>query len=153
MGKREQAIKLLNNFRENRPQIFLETFESSEKGINFILGYLEEAKHEVIAKDLAQALNVSTARIATLLNKMEKKDLIQKHNSTKDARKTVIILTKKGQHLTTQYKEVLIDITIKMIEEVGMEDLEKFIEISKKMKQSIVKFGKQIKKMKKDSDS
>ena len=153
MDKREQAIKLLNNFRENRPQIFLETFESSEKGINFILGYLEEAKHEVIAKDLAQALNVSTARIATLLNKMEKKDLIQKHNSTKDARKTVIILTKKGQHLTTQYKEVLIDITIKMIEEVGMEDLEKFIEISKKMKQSIVKFGKQIKKRKKDSDS
>ena len=153
MDKREQAIKLLNNFRENRPQIFLETFESSEKGINFILGYLEEAKHEVIAKDLAQALNVSTERIATLLNKMEKKDLIQKHNSTKDARKTVIILTKKGQHLTTQYKEVLIDITIKMIEEVGMEDLEKFIEISKKMKQSIVKFGKQIKKMKKDSDS
>lgn len=153
MDKREQAIKLLNNFRENRPQIFLETFESSEKGINFILGYLEETKHEVIAKDLAQALNVSTARIATLLNKMEKKDLIQKHNSTKDARKTVIILTKKGQHLTTQYKEVLIDITIKMIEEVGMEDLEKFIEISKKMKQSIVKFGKQIKKMKKDSDS
>ena len=152
MDKREQAIKLLNNFRENRPQIFLETFESSEKGINFILGYLEEAKHEVIAKDLAQALNVSTARIATLLNKMEKKDLIQKHNSTKDARKTVIILTKKGQHLTTQYKEVLIDITIKMIEEVGMEDLEKFIEISKKMKQSIVKFGKQIKKMKKDID-
>ena len=62
-------------------------------------------------------------------------------------------MTKKGQHLTTQYKEVLIDITIKMIEEVGMEDLEKFIEISKKMKQSIVKFGKQIKKMKKDSDS
>ena len=153
MDKREQAIKLLNNFRENRPQIFLETFESSEKGINFILGYLEEAKHEVIAKDLAQALNVSTARIATLLNKMEKKDLIQKHNSTKDARKTVIILTKKGQHLTTHYKVVLIDITIKMIEEVGMEDLEKFIEISKKMKQSIVKFGKQIKKMKKDSDS
>lgn len=48
---------------------------------------------------------------------------------------------------------MLIDITIKMIEEVGMEDLEKFIEISKKMKQSIVKFGKQIKKMKKDSDS
>ena len=39
MDKREQAIKLLNNFRENRPQIFLETFESSEKGINFILGY------------------------------------------------------------------------------------------------------------------
>ena len=153
MDKREQAIKLLNNFRENRPQIFLETFESSEKGINFILGYLEEAKHEVIAKDLAQALNVSTARIATLLNKMEKKDLIQKHNSKKDARKTEIILTKKVQHLTTQYKEVLIDITIKMIEEVGMEDLEKFIEISKKMKQSIVKFGKQIKKMKKDSDS
>ena len=30
---------------------------------------------------------------------------------------------------------------------------QKFIEISKKMKQSIVKFGKQIKKMKKDSDS
>ena len=153
MDKREQAIKLLNNFRESRPQIFLETFESSEKGINFILGYLEEAKHEVIAKDLAQDLHVSTARIATLLNKMEKKDLIKKHNSTKDARKTVIILTKKGEILTTKYKEVLINITIKMIEEVGIEDLEKFIQISKKMKQSIVKFEKQFKAIKKDSDN
>ena len=153
MDKREQAIKLLNNFRESRPQIFLETFESSEKGINFILGYLEEAKHEVIAKDLAQALHVSTARIATLLNKKEKKDLIKKHNSTKDARKTVIILTKKGEILTTKYKEVLINITIKMIEEVGIEDLEKFIQISKKMKQSIVKFEKQFKAIKKDSDN
>lgn len=107
----------------------------------------------MIAKDLAQALHVSTARIATLLNKMEKKDLIKKHNSTKDARKTVIILTKKGEILTTKYKEVLINITIKMIEEVGIEDLEKFIQISKKMKQSIVKFEKQFKAIKKDSDN
>lgn len=40
-----------------------------------------------------------------------------------------------------------------MIEEVGIEDLEKFIQISKKMKQSIVKFEKQFKAIKKDSDN
>ncbi len=51
---------------------------------------------EVIAGDLSRKMNVSSARIAALLKKMEQGGLITRHSSSVDARRTVVEITPTG---------------------------------------------------------
>ena len=117
--------------------LFLEKIDYSEKGFHFVLGYLANAKEEVIAGDLAKKLNVSTARIAVLLKKMESKGVIKKFNSNMDSRKTVVVLTDKGKIIVDEFKETMISTMMEIIHDVGFDEIENFVRISKKIKKSI----------------
>lgn len=134
MDKRELAIKYCRELASCKPAEFFKDVTSYEKGIHFILVYLFESKHEVLAKELAKSLRVSTARIAVLLNKMEARDLIQRIHSDKDARVTIVKLTEKGKNHILSKFEVGIERMIELIEEIGEEDLKEFIRLSKKIK-------------------
>ncbi len=138
MDKREQAIFLMDEFKKCRPQMFFEKFNITEKGTHFVLDYLVHHNDEVISADLSNSLGVSTARMAKLLNNMEKKGLIRKYSSNIDARKTVIVLTKEGRTLISKHQEALIIAISKLIEEVGFKDISEFIRISYKMKNSMI---------------
>lgn len=138
MNQREKAIELIHKMRPSRSD-FINQLNMTDRGIHFILGYLEEAKGKVIAGDLAKQLNVSTARIAVLIKKMESRDLIRTYNSPEDARKTVIEITAIGKEQAEAFKEELILGMEKLIEVVGVEDIEEFIRISIKIKEAIEK--------------
>ncbi len=62
------------------PKSFYNDLDAAKKGVTFILGYLVMSDSEVIAGDLSRKLNVSSARIAALLKKMEQGGLITRHN-------------------------------------------------------------------------
>lgn len=138
MEKKAQAIEILDELKNCRPQIFFDKINDVDRGTQFVLGYLDHHNEEVISSNLSNALNVSTARMAKLLNNMEKKGLIKKYTSPLDARKTVVELTNKGKEITSKHKEELIEITMKVIEDVGYDELKEFIRISYKIKESIL---------------
>lgn len=56
------------------------------------------------AGDLAREMKVSTARIAALLNKMEKKGLIISTPSSEDARKVNVEITSLGSESAEKMK-------------------------------------------------
>ncbi len=134
MEKREQAIKLLEEFKKSRPPMLFEKIDKFDKGINFVIGYLHHKKTEVISQDLSNALNVSTARMAKILNSMEKKGLIIKSHSKTDARKTVVVLTKKGESYLEKCKDTIINIVMEIIDRVGYDTLLELINISYQIK-------------------
>ncbi len=134
MDLRQQAIEIMDEMQNCRPRFFFEKISELEKGTHFVLAYLANHKNEVISLDLSKALCVSTARMAKLLSSMEKKGLIIKKSSISDARKTVVQLTEKGKKITSKYKEAIIILVSKMIQQVGYDDLKEFIRISYKMK-------------------
>jgi len=140
MNKREKALDILQEMRHCRPKPLLDNINKTDKGINFIIGYLSHHEtEEITAGDIAKKLNVSTARIAVLLTKMEKQGFITKNESLKDARKTIVKLTNSGLKKSEENLEELIKITYRLIDEVGEDKLYEFIEISKKMKEVIEK--------------
>lgn len=149
MEKREQALILMEELRKCRPQIFLDKIDLTDRGIHFVLGYLIHHNEEVISSDLSNALNVSTARMAKLLNKMEAKQLIIKKHSNNDARKTVVVLTQKGIDKALLYKETLVNVTMNLIDQVGYNDLQEFVRISYKMKNAMVFDGRILEQLKK----
>lgn len=137
MTSREDAQEFLRKLRSCRAKSFFGKMDESQRGIGFILVYLEEATGEVIAGDLARELNVSTARIAALLKTMEKNGLIIRYRSSADARQTVVEITGEGREYTRQMKEQIIEKAEMLIEKVGKEELEEFIRISRKIKEAL----------------
>ena len=135
MGTREEAQEMLREFRGCWSKSFFSKIDESQKGIGFVLVYLQEADHEVIAGELARELNVSTARIAALLRKMEKGGLIVRYHSSEDARQTVVEITQAGTEYVDKMKEQILTKIELLLEKVGKEDMEEFIRISHKVKE------------------
>ena len=138
MEKREKAIKLIEKMRENNPYPFLDRLGKEGRGIQFILTYLNQHENEeVIASDLSRNMGVSTARISVLLKKMEEKGLIEKNVSNDDNRRVKLALTDKGRKINEERYERMINEHIKLIDEVGEKDLETFIRIADRIKQTM----------------
>lgn len=135
MDKREQAILYLKELSKCKPSHVFDRFNNMEKGIQFILLYLYEHNNEIIAGDLALNLKVSTARIAVLLKKMERKDLIVKRSSAQDGRKTVVELTSIGKKNVEAMRKKALEKMESLIEEIGEDDIRDFIRISLKIKE------------------
>lgn len=136
MNTRKDAQDLLHKLCDCRSRTFFNKIDQSQRGIGFVLVYLQEADHEVIAGDLARELNVSTARIAVLLRKMEKSGLVIRYRSSEDARQTVVEITQEGRAFVDEMKEQTLMKMELLIEKVGKEDMEEFIRISKKIKEA-----------------
>lgn len=142
MSKREEAIKLMEQLRNCTPKPLFEKISNEEKGIRFILGYLN--KHdgeEIIAKDLADKMNISTARISVLLKKMADKELIIKSEVKGDTRKTKIELSKKGKEITKAFHEKMIKAHERILDKVSEKEIKSFLRISKKISEVIKEFS------------
>lgn len=137
MSTREDALEFLQKMSQCRAAAFFDDVDLQQKGSCFVLAYLERSSGEVIAGDLAKELRVSTARIAALLKKMEKNELITRHSSPSDARKTVVKITPKGAAYAGQEREKLLSKAELLIEKVGKRDLDELIRIFWKIKAAL----------------
>ena len=137
MATKEEAQAFLMELRSCRPSAFFGKLDESQRGMSFVLFYLAEAKETVIAGDLARQMNVSTARIAALLRKMEQNGLITRKGAPDDARKTVVEITPEGSAQAEQLRQHILEKTALLIDRVGTDDLQEFIRISRRMKAAL----------------
>lgn len=137
VSTRKEALDLLSKLNICRPRSFFGKIEEVQKGTGFILGYLMDAEETIVAGDLAKELNVSTARIAVLLNKLEKKGYVTRTASAEDARRTVVEITPAGRDLVNELREHILNKTMILIDQVGKQDLEEFLRISRKIKKAL----------------
>ncbi len=137
MDVKKEAEELMKSFRDCAPKKFFSCVEENERGIGFILVMLEDPDKEIIAGDIAKKMNVSTARVAALLKNMEKNELIIRENSSEDARKTVVRITERGLERLKNKREQLLERTMLLLERVGKKDLEEFIRISRKIRETM----------------
>ena len=134
MNKRDEAQKFLNKWCSSVPSSFFKKMDATLRGYGFILGYLKRVDGEVIAGDFARELNVSTARIAALLKKMEKSGFITRCRSAEDARRTVVEITPAGMALIDNMQEQTLVKVEKILEKISKEDIDNFFRISDKIK-------------------
>ena len=137
MSNREEAQELLSELISCMPKSFYNDLDATKKGAGFILGYLLQSDDEVIAGDFSKMLNVSTARIAALLKKMEHGGLITRRNSSKDARRTVVELTPAGIAFAEEMKEQALMKVERLLNRISKEELKTFIQLSLKIREVI----------------
>ena len=134
MDQKNRIIKLLEQNDKSNSFTFFHTFDATKRGAYFVLDYLLKHEEEVISVDLSNALNVSTARMTKLLMKMEQKKLITKRKSPEDARKTIVEITNNGKEQFLEYKNLVIEYLISIVNEIGVDKFEEYLLITSKIK-------------------
>lgn len=112
--------------------------QDGEQFIIFYLGY--NSNKNIIAKNLADELDCSTARIAVLLNRLERKKLIEKKTASNDKRKTIVSLTETGFNLYNKKQLIFKEYLERILATIGSDELEAFLNTLNKIK----KIGEEI---------
>lgn len=103
------------------------------KGMFVILKILKENSCGVVAGELAKQMNVSTARIATALNCLERKSYIRREREKKDGRKVVIFLTEQGEVALENRKKRIEETVSSMFSNVSEQETIVFFELLNKI--------------------
>lgn len=130
MPTQAQVEQILGLLRESNPEDCFKKMNETSMGVGAVLMYLRKAQEPVSAGQISHGLNVSTARVAVLLKKMEGRELLVTGSSPTDARMRVVRLSQRGEKAAARLEEELYEQTAYLIERVGMERLIEFASIS-----------------------
>ena len=103
------------------------------RGELFVLNYLYDHDTVVHPKELSANLSVSTARIASLLNHMEEKNLIVRVPDAEDSRQIIVCLTPDGAQAIQKYRNDVLNYLARTLESLGPDDAREYIRIQKKI--------------------
>ena len=112
---------------------FQEQSRNFATGEMAILFYLNSIQDGATAGDICNYLQVTTGRIASALNSLEKKNFIQRKTHEKDKRKVKVCITSYGRDYVLQNYDNGIVISRNVLENLGEEDTKEFIRIVKKL--------------------
>lgn len=104
--------------------------EESMQGGIFTLLYMKNKKGIVLPGEISEEMDISSARVATILNNLENKGLIERRIDKSDRRRILVVLTKEGETQAEQRIKKVIGQIAKMLELLGEEDAEEFVRIT-----------------------
>lgn len=129
MDYRTLAKDVLNaRIRLSQKVCNAEVFKFS-RGEMTLLKTLIDSKENVYPKDLMKKLDVTSARIASLLNQMERKEWIERETDKKDNRKTIIKITEKGKQIYLNKENEILDYIIKILKKLGPDDAQDYFRL------------------------
>lgn len=134
MVTRKQAIEILEKFKCNNPEMMAKRVQESERGLGFVLGYIYEHPN-TYAISISEVMQISRARVGVILRKLEERGLIIKTSSSADARIETLSLTEKGIREVEFIKEKLINTVTTIIDKVGYDEINAFVETSIKIRE------------------
>ncbi|NVN93965.1 MAG: MarR family transcriptional regulator [Bacteroidetes bacterium] len=83
-------------------------------------------EEDVIQKDMADCLGKDKSSVLRLIDSLEKKDLIRRVVDKKDRRKNYLMITKKGERVIKQIKEISFEMMKEMQEGISETELQIF---------------------------
>ncbi len=134
MATREQIEKIALLLDESHPAKFMKKHNETNAGIGAVLRFLYEAGKPMTAGSISQFMNVSTARVAVLLKKMEAKGLIYRQTGSEDARTVEVNLTESGTETAHKMRESMYQDIGALIDTIGMDRLIEYTNISKEIR-------------------
>ena len=130
MAAEEEVNELIKQFQHIMPKHFLTKVDHINAGVGQILRYLSVKEEPVSAGEISSFMNVSTARVAVLIRRMEENGLIKKESDPSDARKTLVRLSPKGLEVIEARKREFTQMMSRMIDRVGAERMKEFVEVA-----------------------
>lgn len=128
---------VLDHLQRSHPERFFKTISEGNAGVGAVLKYLHDSPDSVTAGSISEYMQVSTARVAVLLRKMNAQGLITKREDANDARVMIVSISPKGEEKAEEMKSHLYHEIDTVIDRVGMNRIMEFITISDEIKQVI----------------
>jgi len=130
----EKLAEDLLDLRAKMPRIKMERrMDEYMSGEIFALDFLASSDTEVHPKDISRALSLTSARIAAILNSLEKQGYLTRNPDPDDSRQLIVRLTEAGRELGYKRREELVKRTASMLESLGEEDAGNYVRIQKKL--------------------
>ena len=126
----DELFHIMSQFSKKPFQEQPRNFATGEMAILF---YLNSIQNGATAGDICNYLKVTTGRIASALNSLEKKHFIERRSHEEDKRKITVYITSSGKEYILQNYEDGIVITQNILNNLGEEDAKEFIRIMKKL--------------------
>ena len=105
------------------------------RGECFVLRCLARSKAPLLPSDLSEQSHACTARIAVVLNTLEKKGLISRAIDPTDRRRILVSLTNVGQEYVAVVRTQLREDMKHLLEELGEQDAREYLRITKRILQ------------------
>lgn len=106
---------------------------ASSEGELCVLGYLSEAQGETTPTGLSEEFRISTARVANVLNSLERKGYVRRERSLEDRRRVYLHITEAGRALARREKEDALACIRGMLTDLGEADAAEYVRISKRI--------------------
>lgn len=97
-----------------------------------VLAYLERMQ-VTTPTQIANEFSLTTARIANILNSLEKKGYVHRRNDSVDRRKVFVTITAEGRKISKEKTAEVEHDMVNLLQDLGPEDAETFLTIMKKI--------------------
>ena len=133
MDYQKLAEELLD-LRAQMPRIKMERQMAEHmRGEIMALDFLASSDSEVHPKDISKALSLTSARIAAILNSLERQGYLTRNPDPNDSRQLIVQITEAGKEVVRKRREDLTKRTASMLEALGAEDAENYVRIQRKL--------------------
>ncbi|HZK34910.1 MAG TPA: MarR family transcriptional regulator [Bacillota bacterium] len=130
MNYTELAKRFLHNSHQFKSYGHHQKIEESMQGEIFVLFYVSRQNNFTLPSEIGAEMNISSARVAAILNNLEKKGLITRQIDKSDRRKIIVELTKKGSEKAEKHNQTVISLTAQMLESLGEQDAKELVRIT-----------------------
>ena len=134
MATQEEIKKIITLLDESHPAKFMKKHNETNAGIGAVLNFLYDSGTPMTAGSISKFMNVSTARVAALLKKMEARGFISRQAGKEDGRTVVVHLTKAGTETVQKLRQNFHQDISTLIDTIGMERLIEYTTISKEIR-------------------
>ena len=133
----ELAAEFLNKMQSLHKVKSQKNITEAFQGEAFVIDYIARHGGNVLPGEIGQEMDVSTARIATALNSLEKKGLITRQIDRHDRRKILVGITQEGKDLAKKHRQAVMGVVTKMLELLGEHDAKEYVRITGRLAEMI----------------
>lgn len=112
---------------------YYNSIHTTHSGEAFLLSCLKRHGGNATPAQLSRELDVSTARIAALLNKMEKKSLVERREHPENKKNTMVYMLPEGEQLHAQLEQDFKSFITGFFERIGEEKAKLYVELQAQM--------------------
>lgn len=98
-----------------------------------VLRLLIRENRQISAGEISSMLNMTTSRIAAVLNSLQKKGLIARSSDMTDKRRVMVSMTESGEAFCEARREEAKTYLIRILEKLGEHDAGEFVRLMKRM--------------------
>lgn len=109
-------------------------------GESFVLGYLSERDKPVNPKEISEAMNVSSARIAMIVNRLEEKGMVKREQDPENGRHTIVYLLPAGRRQRQKNIEKFNRCAIRFLKAMEPEDAVEYVRSQSKVAEIYAKY-------------
>lgn len=133
MDYRALANDLFSSLAKSSKAPFQKAPRDISHGEVGILVYLCTVQDGISSGDLSKFLNITTGRVATALNSLEKKNFIERCDDSYDKRKVLVYVTEIGRRIAMEKHEEGMAEMEKMLRLLGENDAKELVRIVKRV--------------------